>query len=250
MDRVVYEAESAGFTVKMPDEDMYATRLDGQPRNSNGTQFGDSGRLLDWILETDKSADYFVISLDQLLSGGLVNSRTLSGRNLSKEKKLIDAIVKLSENNHVYVIDTVARLATCTVGYQGATLETYNYLRDYSSRPRPVLKDMGLTIDNIVRYYPRDEKYKEVTVGSSYVKVVGNMMRTRERKLKLIDYILSEDAAGKIKYLIGIDDSNVYPLRKSTSASGTVALFAIHFPEIPAPISILHRQPYLSLSLI
>ena len=208
VDRVVYEAESAGFTVKMPDEDLYATRLDGQPRNSNGTQYGDSDRLLDWIREMDQSTDYFVISLDQLLSGGLVNSRTLSSRNFSKEKKLIDAIVELSQNNHVYVIDTVARLATCTVGYQGATLETYNYLRDYSSKPRPVLKDMGLTMDNIVRDYPRDENYKKVNVGSSYVKVVGNMLRTRERKLNIIDYILSEDAGGKIKYFIGIDDSS------------------------------------------
>lgn len=167
VDRVVYEAESAGFTVKMPDADLYATRLDGQPRNSNGTQFGDSDRLLDWILEMDKSTDYFVISLDQLLSGGLVNSRTLSNTNIAKEEKIIDAIIELSQNNHVYIIDTVARLATCTVGYQGATLETYNYLRDYSLKPRPVLKDMGLTLDNITRYYPRDDSYKIVVSLSS-----------------------------------------------------------------------------------
>lgn len=208
VDRVVYEAESAGFTVKMPDADLYATRLDGQPRNSNGTQFGDSDRLLDWILEMDKSTDYFVISLDQLLSGGLVNSRALSNTNIAKEEKIIDAIIELSQNNHVYIIDTVARLATCTVGYQGATLETYNYLRDYSLKPRPVLKDIGLTIDNITRYYPRDDSYKIVNVGSSYVKVVGNMLRTRERKLNIIDYILSQDKTGKIKYFIGIDDSS------------------------------------------
>ncbi len=45
-DRVIYEAESAGFTVMMPDADLYATRLDGQPLNSNGTQFGDGQKLL------------------------------------------------------------------------------------------------------------------------------------------------------------------------------------------------------------
>ena len=69
VDRVVYEAESAGFTVEMPDEDCYATRLDGQPLNSNGTQYGDSKKLMDWIQKMDASTDYFVISLDQLLSG-------------------------------------------------------------------------------------------------------------------------------------------------------------------------------------
>ncbi|HWQ79669.1 MAG TPA: DUF4127 family protein [Anaerovoracaceae bacterium] len=209
VDRVVYEAESAGFTVKMPDEDLYATRLDGQPRNSNGTQSGDSQKLLDWILEMDKSTDYFVISLDQLLSGGLVNSRVLINKKLSnKEKKLIDAIIDLSQDNHVYVIDTVARLATCTVGYQGATLETYNYLRDYSIKPRPVLKDAGLKTANIARYYARDDSYREINIGSTDTKAVANMLRTRERKLNLIDYILSKDTSGRIKYFIGIDDSS------------------------------------------
>lgn len=208
VDRVVYEAESAGFSVMMPDEDLYATRLDGQPLNSNGTQFGDGEELLNWILEMDKYTDYYVISLDQLLSGGLVNSRTLSSKSIAKEKKMLDAIVKLSENNQVYLIDTVARLATCTVGYQGATLETYNYLRDYSIKPRPLLKDLGLTIQNLVRYYPRDEEFKKVPVGSNYTELVGNMLRTRERKLKLIDYILSEETTGRIKYFIGIDDSS------------------------------------------
>ncbi|HVI42746.1 MAG TPA: DUF4127 family protein, partial [Anaerovoracaceae bacterium] len=208
VDRVIYEAESAGFTVKMPEEDLYATRLDGQPHNSNGTQFGDSQKLLDWIHEMDETTDYFVISLDQLLSGGLVNSRTLSNKNIAKEKKIIDAIIELSQNNHVYIIDTVTRLASCTVGYQGATLETYNYLRQYSSTPRPVLKDEGLQINNIVRDYARDESYKKVPVGSSYIKVVGNLLRTRERKLNLIDYILSKDTSGKLKYFIGIDDSS------------------------------------------
>ena len=207
-DRVVYEAESAGFTVRMPDQDLYATRLDGQPRNSNGTQFGDSERLLDWILEMDKSTDYFVISLDQLLSGGLVNSRAISSRNISKEKKIIDAIVELSQNNHVYIIDTVIRLASCTVGYQDATLETYNYLRAYCIEPRHLLKSEGLKINNIVRDYARDESYRKIPVGSSYVKVVGNSLRTRERKLNLIDYILTKDTSGKMKYFIGIDDSS------------------------------------------
>ncbi len=208
VDRVVYEAESAGFTVRMPDEDLYATRLDGQPRNSNGTPFGDSQKLLDWILEMDKSTDYFVISLDQLLSGGLVNSRTLSNKSIAKEKKIIDAIVELSQNNHVYIVDTVVRLSACTVGYQGATLETYNYLRGYCIKSRPILKDAGLKINNIVRDYTRDDSYRTITVGSSYVKVVGNSLRTRERKLNLIDYILTQDTAGKIKYFIGIDDSS------------------------------------------
>lgn len=208
VDRVVYEAESAGFTVVMPDEDLYATRLDGQPLNSNGTSFGDSGRLLDWILEMDKTTDYFVISLDQLLSGGLVNSRTLTNTKYYEECKMIDAIVELSQNNHVYIIDTVARLATCTVGYQGATLETYNYLRQYNLTSRSLIEKNGLTVKNIVAGYTRDEKSRLVPVDSTYSKEVKNSLRTRERKLNLIDYILTMDYSRSIKYFIGVDDSN------------------------------------------
>ncbi len=208
VDRVVYEAESAGFQVMMPDADLYATRLDGQPLNINGTQFGDSQKLMDWITEMDKKTDYFVISLDQLLSGGLVNSRSMTNTGCRREAKLIDAVVELSKNNHVYVLDTVARLATCTVGYQGATLETYNYLRQYSINPRTVLKGSNLTIRNITMDYSFDSKGRMITVGSSHKRVVLDALHTRARKLKLIDDILTKDEEGNIKYFIGIDDSN------------------------------------------
>ncbi len=208
VDRVIYEAESAGFNVMMPNEDLYATRLDGQPLNSNGTAYGDSGKLLEWILEMDKKTDYFVISLDQLLSGGLVNSRTLYNTKCYEENKMIDAIIKLSQNNHVYIVDTVTRLASCTVGYQGATIETYNYLRQYNLTPRYVLTDKNLTVKNIVSDYKRDENGRKITVDPKYATEVSNSLKTRERKLSLIDYMLSVDPSGKIKYFIGIDDSN------------------------------------------
>ena len=208
VDRVVYEAESAGFKVEMPEEDLYTTRLDGQPLNSNGTAYGDSQKLLDWIQAMDQKTDYFVISLDQLLSGGLVNSRALTNTSYSKEEKLMDAIVALSKNNHVYILDTVTRLASCTVGYQGGTLETYNFLRQYNIKPRHLLTGSSLTIKNIEMDYRKDENGKLITYASSYKKMIGNSLRTRERKLNLIDYMLSADTAGNMKYFIGIDDSS------------------------------------------
>jgi hypothetical protein len=208
VDRVFYEAEAAGFKVLMPDEDLYATRLDGQPLNANETQFGDSQKLMEWILAMDQTTDYFVISLDQLLSGGLVNSRVLTNSDLSDEYKIIDEIIELSKNNHVYIIDTVARLATCTVGYQGATLDTYNYLRQYNANPRKLLSGQSLTVKNIVAGYKYNEKGSLISTKSSYANVVKNSLLARERKLHLIDYLLSRDDGGGIKYFIGIDDSN------------------------------------------
>lgn len=208
VDRVIYEAESAGFKVVMPDADLYTTRLDGQPLNSNGTQYGDSKKLMEWIQSMDKQTDYFVISLDQLLSGGLVNSRSITNRSNSEEYELIDAVVELAKTNHVYIADTVARLATCTVGYQGATLETYNYLRQYSLVPRAPLNDSKLTVKNITAGYSYDADGKLIKTDKSFKSEVLKMLETRERKLDLIDHMLGKDAGGNIKYFIGIDDSN------------------------------------------
>lgn len=208
VDRVIYEAESAGFKVMMPGADLYTTRLDGQPLNANGTQHGDSQKLMEWIQSMDEQTDYFVISLDQLLSGGLVNSRAMTNRSYSTEYKLIEALVELSKTNRVYLVDTVARLATCTVGYQGAALETYNYLREYSLIQRSEIKYSNLNVKSIVAEYPYDVSGKRIQTEKSRRSVVLDMLSTRARKLNLIDYILSQDAAGNIKYFIGIDDSN------------------------------------------
>jgi len=208
VDRVIYEAEAAGFKVVIPEEDLYATRLDGQPLNTNETPYGDSRKLLDWILAMDESTDCFVISLDQLLSGGLVNSRVINSSDYTDEYKMIEQIIELARNNHVYIIDTVARLATCTVGYKGASLDTYNYLRQYNATPRKLLPEERLTVKNIVDGYRYNENGSLITTKSSYTNLVKDSQRARERKLHLIDYLLAKDDSGGIKYFIGIDDSN------------------------------------------
>lgn len=207
VDRVIYEAESAGFEVLMPSEDLYATRLDGQPKNSNGKPYGDTDKLLEWIEKADEKTDYFVISLDQLLSGGLVNSRSLHNTDYEKEEKIIDEIIDLAKDNHVYIVDTVARLACCTVGYEEATLETYNYLRQYNQQPRKVLTGSALTVESIVEGYDKDDKGKKVPVVRKYNDKIKTSFQTRERKLHIIDYMLSQDTDGRIKYFIGVDDS-------------------------------------------
>ena len=81
-ERVVYLANSLGYQLAMPEEDWYRTKLDGQPLNENGTQYGDRAKLYEWVLEQENvGCDRYVLFVDQLLSGGLVNSRHLSGEN-------------------------------------------------------------------------------------------------------------------------------------------------------------------------
>ena len=73
--RVVYLAESLGYVLEMPEADWYHTCLDGQPTNANGTQYGNRAALYEWVLEQEAAGcDRYVLFLDQLLSGGLVNS--------------------------------------------------------------------------------------------------------------------------------------------------------------------------------
>ena len=45
-ERVVYLADSLGYELLLPEQDDYQTRLDGQPLNENGTQYGDRADLV------------------------------------------------------------------------------------------------------------------------------------------------------------------------------------------------------------
>ena len=81
-ERVVYLADSLGYELLLPERDDYQTRLDGQPLNENGTQYGDRADLYEWVLAREEAGcDRYILSVDQLLSGGLVSSRAMTGEN-------------------------------------------------------------------------------------------------------------------------------------------------------------------------
>ena len=67
MERVEYLAASLGYQLAMPEPDLYRTRLDGQPKNENGTQCGDPWRLAQWVLAQEEAGcDRYILSLDLL----------------------------------------------------------------------------------------------------------------------------------------------------------------------------------------
>ena len=157
--RVRLMAQSLGMELIMPSEDLYATKLDGQDLNQNGTQSGDRAALLQWLQRMDRKYDTFVISLDQLLSGGLMNSRCMDenqpldlGGSSMTEYQVIDYLATLAENNTVYLIDSVLRLAT-SCGYGGYDLEHYTLFRRYGLAARPVLSGADLTADQVIAAY-------------------------------------------------------------------------------------------------
>lgn len=224
VERVVYLAESLGYTLAMPEEDRYRTRLDGQPRNENGTQYGDMAALYEWVLAQEAAGcDRYILSMDQLLSGGLVNSRhtaetltvTLSDGTEMTDMELVTALLgelAEDENNQVWLLDSVMRLAP-TTGYAGFGIEEYNALRAYGAEGRPVLMGEDLTMRHIVGNYRLGGDGKALPTADFGLTetVVTEYLAARQRKLALSERMLQTVQCGgyeNFRMLIGIDDSS------------------------------------------
>ena len=225
-------AEASGWTILLPDRDWFRTALDGQPRNANGTGHGNREALLEWVREMDAAGcDRFILSLDQLFSGGLVHSRTVGepwpltfsdGTTMDEAEAFRQYILPLAEDpdNRVYLFDSVLRLSP-TVGYQGVTTEEYYALREYGMTARPKLPGRSLeTIFSLYHYAEDSVTMAEDALGSDKFReyltedLIQEYLSVRRRKLSLTDSFLTE--LGKISgdnvyLLIGIDDSSNRP---------------------------------------
>lgn len=197
-------AESAGLTLRMPEESLYATRLDGQTPNPNGTTYGDREGLLAWLRENEAHCDAFVLSLDQLLSGGLVSSRALDNDDLTFEYSVIDYLAELAARKPVYVFDTVMRLAS-TVDYNGLGLAEYHRLRAYGGKARAELTGDALTVENIISGYRYDPDGVEIATDLP-AEALDRYLAARARKLRLGDYLLRH-AENFRTVVVGVDDS-------------------------------------------
>ena len=248
-ERVVYLADSLGYELLLPERDDYQTRLDGQPLNENGTQYGDRADLYEWVLAREEAGcDRYILSVDQLLSGGLVSSRAMTGENpvtlsdgrtLTETELLAELIAVLAEDpdNQVWLLDTVMRLAA-TTGYGGFGLNEYNALRTYGMAPRPHLEGEELTLENIVADYPLGADGTPVPVESQEPLPEGaveNYLAARERKLRLSAAMFQalEGTEGQFHVLIGIDDSS----EEDSIQKNEIAYLRAHLREGDALLS-------------
>lgn len=224
VERVEYLAQSLGYALAMPEKVLYRTALDGQPKNFDSLQRGEPWSLFTWVLDQEAAGcDRYILSLDQLHSGGLVSSRCLTGDELdlpgggtvNPSQMLENLLAKLAEdgNNVVWLLDSVMRLAP-TVGYEGGTLEAYNALRAYGSEPREPLETWEeLTFANVClsyRYGADGEPLPEPEGLDS--ELLEDYLAARERKLGLSDqvqHILTRPGYENFRLLIGIDDSSL-----------------------------------------
>lgn len=236
VERVVYLAESLGYSLAMPEKVLYRTALDGQPKNFKSLQRGEPWSLSTWVLEQEAAGcDRYILSLDQLHSGGLVSSRTLTGDELdlpgggtvSSSQLLENLLAKLAEdeNNVVWLLDSVMRLANVTVGYEGARLEHYNWLRAFGAQPRETLSGTDLTMEHVLESYwrgpngedPYDGAARQMgaaSAGDYYQpsRFISEFIESRERKLRLSDEvqrILAQPGYQRFRLLVGIDDSSL-----------------------------------------
>lgn len=223
VERVVYLAQSLGYQLAMPEETLYRTALDGQPKNFNSLQRGEPWSLFIWVMEQEAAGcDRYILSMDQLLSGGLVSSRSMTGDEVplpgggtASSSELMDSLLSAlaeDENNVVWLLDSVMRLAP-TVGYQGGTLEAYDALRAYGIEPRPELTDAELTVERVVADYrlgSGETPLAPEVFGLTEAQVEA-YLAARERKLRLTERMLETvEEAGyeNFRVLIGIDDSS------------------------------------------
>ena len=186
-DRVEYLAQSVGIKLLMPEEHLYRTALDNMAPNPDGSTIGNRQALLDWIREADKTCDHFIISLDQMLSGGLVGSRWLNNTDLTFEYEVADEIIRLCKNNTVYLFDTVMRLAS-TVNYGGYQMEEYTQLRTYGQVARKQLSGADLTVDNIIAGYRFDQNGKKVSTGKEGAFTSGKTVTARLQNFDVENY--------------------------------------------------------------
>lgn len=227
VDRVVYLAESLGYALEMPEPDLFRTRLDGQPLNENGTRHGDPQALCQWVLEQEEAGcDRYILSLDQLHSGGLVSSRSMAAEDTAASQLLADLLEALASDggNVVWLLDSVMRLAP-TVGYEGVPVEVYNWVRAFGAEPRRTLEGDELTLEAVLESYwlgpDGEDLYEKVADQLGAVsaderygpsRTLAQNMDARERKLRLSDEIqgiLAGEGYENFRLLIGIDDSSL-----------------------------------------
>ena len=175
------------------------------------------------------SCDLFLMSLDQLFSGGLVHSRyTLGedlvfddGRTMSEMEAFDEYILSLTEDpkNRIYLFDSVVRLAS-TVAYEGFGIDEYYALREYGMVARPALTGDELTLENVFANYPyaadgvtlaenalADNTYAHVLTEE----MIADYNAVRVRKLTLLDHVMTavkSSGSENLHLIIGIDDSS------------------------------------------
>ena len=217
--RISFLAESIGYELKMPDTKYIKTYLTSGENSYAGytTKYGNPAKVASWLLEMEEAGcDYYIISLDQLFSGGIAGSAYLSdedfevyGNSMSNAKKVFEKIIK-DKKNHVYVIDSVMGLSVIP-GFMDFTIDDDYLLSEYTrNHERVELTGEDLSISRIVEEYGNDKDGNSIATEMD-VEKLGKYLAARERKLMYSKYalesIFQSDNSKNIHIYYGIEDA-------------------------------------------
>ena len=195
--RVDLLAKACGFDIIYPNLELIQTHLDNQGFVGD-KQFGNGDEIVKWMENVE--ADYYVICVDMITSGGLVNSR-ISVEDVNLSIKRFEKVFSLIKDKPTIFIDTIMRL-TCTNGYLGFTIEDYEAFRQYGKQPRIVLKQ-PFTLNDVFDHYIYDEKMNEIPSPGQFLE---HYFASRRRKALITDYLI-KNKPNNVYYMLGVDDS-------------------------------------------
>jgi len=221
--RVQMAAGASGFDIRVPDEELFMTKLDGQGGTGiNGSQHGDGSAIMDWLEEMENSGcDTYIIHLDQMFSGGLVGSRHPDSETVTQEElDIMDRLLAISNDpsNKVYYIDIVMRLAS-TGSYKGYESAQYSALREWGALDRLVMDtkpffttDYNTSVaqlDAIASNYRKGANGSTLAYNTSALTEanVKEYLAFRKRKMTLMNLMIQYMNPGTT-YLVGVDDSS------------------------------------------
>ncbi len=187
IDRAIYLAQASGFNIIMPPEEFYTTKIDSLDVSGDESAVGNPEQLFAWLKDVERGdygdVNYYVISLDQLLSGGLVGSRDFAGinnlpnaandgayydPNLGFEETVIDYLADLVKEKEVVFFDSQMRLAS-TSNFNGYEGDDYNFFRyGYAMLERPYVNvEADNALDLIFANYGKDKNGNDIVNSSN-----------------------------------------------------------------------------------
>lgn len=207
--RVELLAKASGFSIVIPDLELVRTTLDHQPLTKYHKQCGDTQELLKWYSKLNHNDfDYYIISIDQISSGGLVNSRSTRNLSISDTITIIDSFLRpiIENNKKAILIDSIMRLAS-TIGYLSYTDEEYGSFRKYAK----IKRLEASSFDEIISNYELDEFGNDIDYASCNLTIdkKNEYLLSRERKIKISKHLVElANQYSNLIIFLGIDDSS------------------------------------------
>lgn len=212
-DRVIHASKTLPFHLVLPEHSAFQTVIGAYTGGAD--QYGSPAALAQFLADAEAGGvRRYVISLDQLYSGGLMSDRVLTDEipdEVLAQCQQVLARLCADPGNQIILLDSVQRLAT-SCDYHGYNLTSYNATRAYAMQPRPEISYDDMTVEN--HRDKLEETFHGYTDGVKPLEdariTERDYLASRMRNLTLTTETLEivAQAAAQVYYYVGIDDSS------------------------------------------